>query len=145
MSPARGTSDAWKDAALELVVEVLRTGAPQTLVARGGSMAGAIRDGARLTLVPLGVRKRAPALGDVVAVATPRVGLIIHRVVGVDARGLLLIKGDACPSPDGWFSLRDIVGIVADIEGNPVPPPKPAPARWRRGLARIARWLAGGA
>lgn len=126
--------------ALELVVEVLRRGHAQSIVARGGSMTPAIVDGARLTLAPLtpAARRAHPlALGDVVAVATPRVGLVVHRVVGVDSAGRVLVKGDANPSPDGWFERAALVARVVDVDGGPVSPPLPFPPRWRRGFRRL--------
>ena len=39
--------------------------------------------------------------------------LVIHRVAGVDAHGLLLLAGDATSSPDGWIDAqRDVVARV---------------------------------
>ena len=134
-------------AKLELVVEVLRRGNAQTIVAHGGSMTAAIRNGATITLAPVHALAphgrvrvvRPPELGDVVAVATPRVGLVVHRVVGVDSGGRMLVKGDACPSPDGWFSIDDIAAVVVDVDGHAVPPPTRPPPRWRRGVRRLLR------
>ena len=129
------TGDPRRDAAtLELLVEVLRSGARQTIRARGGSMEAAIHDGARIGLAPI---QGDPRLGDVVAVATPGLGLVIHRIVGIDGRGGYLIKGDACVSPDGWFTRADIVAGVFDVDGLPLSAPVRPPPRWRRALRRL--------
>jgi hypothetical protein len=132
-------------AAVELVVDVLRRGRAQFVIARGGSMTAAIRDGARVGLAPLRDRRgrvvRRPKLGEVVAVASPRVGFVVHRVVGVDSAGRLLVKGDANPAPDGWFDLEEIAAIADDVDGAPVSPPRSPPPRWRRGLMRLAALL----
>ena len=126
-----------RDAAtLDLVLEVLRNGHDTSFVAKGGSMTAAIPHGSRITLAPTG-KGHSLALGDVVAVSTPRVGLVVHRIIGLDSAGNLLIKGDACPGPDGWFRPKDIVGRVVDVEGRPVPPPTPPPPRWRRAIRRL--------
>ncbi len=121
-------------ARLDLVIEVLRRGNGQTIIARGGSMQAAIRNGATLTLAPLA---RPPRLGEVVAVTNARVSLMVHRVVGIDAAGRVLTKGDACPSPDGWFAPQEVVGLVVSVDGGPVRGPTPTPPRWRRALRRL--------
>jgi hypothetical protein len=78
------------------------------MVARGGSMGAAIPHGSRITLEP-----RPVALGDVVAarVGVPR-RLVIHRVIGVDDTGALLLCGDTCVDVDGWVMPADVLGVV---------------------------------
>ncbi|MCC7070206.1 MAG: methyltransferase domain-containing protein [Deltaproteobacteria bacterium] len=129
-------------AAVELLGEVLSRHGVHRMVARGGSMRPAIPSGTRLRLA----RASSATLGDVVAARCNGM-LVIHRVIGVDAQGRMLIKGDACSAPDGWIDGRDLVGKVAALEddkGARAVPPCSAPTpRWRRGLGRVARaWRA---
>jgi hypothetical protein len=136
---SRQTPPALHDAALDLLVDVLRDGREQTITARGSSMAPAIPHGARLTLAPF-ARGADPRLGDVVAVRTPTLGLLVHRVVGVRcerrrARSTLaavLLRGDACAEPDGWFSPQDVLARVL-LDGVS-PPAAGAMPRARRPL-----------
>jgi hypothetical protein len=41
--------------------------------------------------------------------------------VGKDAHGAFLLKGDACPAPDGWIGAFDVLGVVVTADGAPVP------------------------
>lgn len=126
------------DAAVELLAEVLSTRGRHRMVARGGSMKPAIPSGAEVHMMHGAVAQ----LGDVVA-ARVHGALIVHRVVGIDAKGTVLLKGDACPAPDGWVAPRDILAIVeaVDVGGGPhaVGPPSPAQPRWRRAVERLGR------
>ncbi len=115
--PMRGRGHAdLAEVATDLLEDVLRERGTHRLVARGSSMRPAIRDGATLVL-------RATdevAFGDVVA-ARIHGALVVHRVVGVDARGALLLQGDACPAPDGWVERRDVLGVVVTSDAARVP------------------------
>lgn len=112
--------DRLEDVKLELLLDAVARGVPQTMIARGSSMWPALRSGDRLELsrptfsIPLGA---------VVAVRPARGGFFIHRVCGVRADGALLVKGDHCPKPDGWFAPREVVAVVtrAEREGRAVP------------------------
>lgn len=125
-------------AATELLGEVLSQRGRHRMMARGGSMKPAIPSGTEVHLV----RAATPSLGDVVA-ARVHGKLLLHRVVGVDASGGVLLKGDACPAPDGWVAPHDVLGTVQAVDdgsgARPVPPPSASSPRWRRGLLRLAR------
>lgn len=131
-------ADAPHEVAVELLGEVLRRRGEQALVARGGSMKPTILGGARVHLASTSGAQ----LGDVVA-ARVNGTFLVHRVVGMDSKGRLLLKGDACPGPDGWIDPRDVVAKVASIDDGsgprPVPPAGLPLPRWRRGLARLGR------
>lgn len=131
-----------RDVAVELVADVLHRGGRATMTARGGSMSDAIPSGTRLVVEPLPV-SHSPALGDVVAARLAGGMLVVHRVVGIDGQGRALLKGDTCPSPDGWVDPPDIIGRVASIDDGRGPRAVPGPTaprpRWRRGLGRIER------
>lgn len=127
------TARSRADVADELLHDVLarRSG---VIVARGQSMTPAIRSGARVRLE----RRSDFAHGDVVAA---RIGgaLFIHRIVGIDGAGKLLVKGDACPGPDGWVDPSAVIGVVSGVDDRPVPPRTAPVPRWRRGVARLSR------
>lgn len=129
-------------AATDLLGEVLRSRGVHFLVARGGSMRPAIPSGTQVRLE----HARSATLGDVVA-ARMNGSLVIHRVIGLDSTGHMLIKGDACPTPDGWIEHRDLIGKVASIDdgsgARTVPPCSTPPAGCRRAVGRVARaWRA---
>jgi hypothetical protein len=128
---------------VDLLADVLARGHTPVIVARGTSMTAAIPHGARLTLAPLAEPAlRGVSLGDVVA-ARVHGRLVVHRVVGIDARGQLLLKGDACPTADGWIGREALLGQVVAIDDGkgprPVPAATPRRAWWRRGFGRIER------
>jgi hypothetical protein len=129
--------------AIDLIVEVLRSGESQRIVARGVSMAPAIANGTPLDVVPL---TRAPQLGDVLVVLqrAPAAAstLLVHRVVGVRADGCVLLRGDACANADGWITPGEILGRAL-VNGAPPPPAARRVVRplWVRLLARLRRAL----
>jgi hypothetical protein len=148
--PARGPSsgggpdDARLAIAVDLLADVLARHGAHRMVAHGQSMKGAIVSGSVIH-----IRSVAPnepiAFGTVVA-ARMDGALLVHRVVGRDARDRLLLKGDACPWPDGWIVRDDVVGIVVAVENvddeagpSPVSAPRPPLPRWRRALRRLQR------
>lgn len=74
----------------------------------GGSMAPTIPAGSLIVVAPL---RGDPAPGEVVAYRRPGVGIVVHRVVGREARGVRT-RGDA-------NTLRDpFVVPVADLFGR---------------------------
>ena len=105
---------------LDLLEQLLARGQRATVRARGGSMWPALRDGDVLTLQGAGPGAALPAFREVVAV---RCGdaLVIHRTVRRDACAVVL-RGDACPAPDGAFPLAAILGRVVAVRraGRPV-------------------------
>ncbi len=121
---------------LALLEELLRRGQRATVRARGGSMWPALRDGDVLTLQGItealnlqGLKYSAPS-GEITkdldlqsikhrdAVAV-RCGdaLVIHRAVRILGDAVLL-RGDACPAPDGAFPLSAVLGRVAAVRRN---------------------------
>jgi hypothetical protein len=77
-------------------------------------MAGAIRDGQTIRLVPVA----AIAEGDVAMAALPDDRLVVHRVVGVDGDAIRL-RGDSCWRSDPTVSRDAVIALVR-------PTPKPA-------------------
>lgn len=142
LRPVRGATrdDVGDELLADVLARSLRGG---VVVARGQSMSPAIPSGSRLRLA----QNQAVHHGDVVAA---RIGsaLVIHRVVGVDAQGALLLKGDALTAPDGWVQPHDVLGRVAAVDARdgrgerPAPAPLPVVPRWRRGVARFQRGVA---
>lgn len=136
------------DIKLELLLDALKSGRPQTMVARGASMWPALRDGDTVELTTFdGV----PPLGAIVAVwSTGR--FLIHRACGVRSDGALLLKGDNNPWPDGWFSPLEQVAVVVRVDHGRGFGPVPAASfsasesvRFRaRILGRVLRVLESG-
>ena len=77
--------------------------------ARGSSMAGAIRDGDLVRLVP---PSGDVAVGDVVMAALPDDRLVIHRVVRVDAGGAVRLRGDSCWRSDPPVPRAAVIAAV---------------------------------
>jgi hypothetical protein len=100
---------------IELASHVTRDGYSFRFIAHGHSMQPFILDGDTLEVVPLVNQK--PTLGDVLLVKTKPDQLLAHRVIGI-RDNLLLIRGDACPNPDGWFSIDQIIGKVVMLFRN---------------------------
>ncbi len=110
-------SGAAQLALLEAFVE--RDASLRTTV-HGRSMWPFVRDGDVVTIEP--IRRRPPAVGEVVAVRHPRgANLVIHRVVGVDPGGWI-VQGDACAAPDGVVPTGQVLGRIVAVErgGSPV-------------------------
>lgn len=133
------------EAAADLVAEALGRGAPIEVVAQGRSMGPAISHGERVSLRALAAHELLTE-GDVVA-ARFQGDLLIHRVVDRDASGRVLLRGDACPAPDGWVERRELLGKVVSVDDGSgprsVPPCLPPAPRWRRGFGRVGRaWRA---
>ncbi|WP_248353937.1 S24/S26 family peptidase [Anaeromyxobacter oryzae] len=98
-------------------------------------MAPTLREGDE---VQLAFVDGAPAPGDVV-VARGRAGLVIHRVVGAGAGGIIT-RGDACPRNDPTWAPRQVIftAVARRRRGReqPIPPAPPEPLRRLRLLAR---------
>ena len=112
------------------------------VVYRGDSMAGTFRPGDSLRVVPLDGAAR---VGDVVVYRDEEGRRIVHRVVGVDATGSLLTKGDATDARDDEpVPPSRVEGRVASVV--PIAAPRRVPIALRplgaayRALARRA-WL----
>lgn len=76
-----------------------------------------IVDGDILEVAPLASEQ--VRSGDVLLVETCDGKWLAHRVVKTGRRGgrsAFLIKGDACPHPDGWFELDAVLGRVLAVE-----------------------------
>lgn len=125
--------------AVDLLADVLARRGEHRLVAHGHSMSGAITSGSVIRL-RCAASSEEIAFGDVVA-ARVRGGLVVHRVVGRDACDRFLLKGDACPWPDGWIERHEVIGFVVAIDDGggfrAAGPPRPQPPRWRRALHRL--------
>lgn len=97
----------------DLVRATLQSNGECTWRARGSSMAGAIRDGDTVRLVPAGPVEP----GDVVMAALPDDRLVIHRVERV-ADGRVQLRGDACRKADPAIPLSS---VIAAVDGAPRP------------------------
>jgi len=99
----------------ELLIGILATGHCVRFPALGHSMHPAIQHGDLVTLAPLGDRRLSG--DDVVAVvrnaATRQI--MVHRVRRVNNEAVET-RGDALPSPDGWFPRAAIIGVVVRVE-----------------------------
>lgn len=107
-----------------------------TLAVKGSSMHPALRSGDVVTVAPaLG----APVpIGAVVAAEAPEGGgLVVHRVVGRSAAGLLL-RGDNATQADGTVPEAAVIGVVVSVERNGRLV-RPGPAGLRRPFAALVR------
>lgn len=134
-----------EEAKLELVLEALRRGHIQKMVARGRSMSPSIADESTLELRPCST---APGLGSVVAARSAAGRFVIHRVVGVRSDGARLLKGDNNTEPDGWFLVEELVAVVTQIDrGTGLEPmgltPASKPAWKERIMSRLTGRLRG--
>ncbi len=129
------------DVKLELLLDAVARGLPQTMIARGSSMWPALRDGDRVELSPC---KGRVALGSVVAVRPRTGGFLIHRVCGVRAHGAVLLKGDNNPKPDGWFEPAEVMAIVLRLDRGRGLQPVPSRAEASGRLVRFGAHLHSG-
>lgn len=127
------------DAALELVLEALERGHPQRMRALGSSMWPAIPGGAWVELSPKGAAPLEPL--EVVALSSRSGRFLIHRVRGVRADGAVLLMGDHCPAPDGWFSADEVMARVLRMDTGSgwqaVGLPRPTASFLRRACGRL--------
>jgi hypothetical protein len=98
---------------LELLRGVIDRRVAFRMGVRGSSMAPLIRDGDVLTIMPL--HDHVPMVGDVVAFATSRGDLCIHRIIAPAPAGWLT-RGDGCPEPDEVVPRENVLGRVARVE-----------------------------
>lgn len=99
-----------------LAEPVLRNGHRLRFQAGGGSMEPFIKDGNVLEIAP--VAEARVRRGDVLLVEAWDGKWLAHRVVKTGRRGgrrQFLIKGDACPFPDGWFGAERVLGRVVSL------------------------------
>ncbi|MFO7685072.1 MAG: S24/S26 family peptidase [Desulfobacterales bacterium] len=101
---------------MELIEAVHEKGAAFRFQAKGSSMGPAIRDGDMITVSPL--KDIRPRRGDVLAFRHPgRPQLLVHRVLHTHARDMrYFIKGDNCPTADGWVPAENILGLISKVE-----------------------------
>ncbi len=99
--------------------------------APGFSMTPAIRNNDIITVSPL--KNFLPRRGDVVAFRHPeRAQMLVHRVLHVRGRKYL-IKGDNCPSADGWIPAVNVLGLITAVERQGKPcfwPNRSLPSRF---------------
>lgn len=101
---------------MELIEAVHEKGAPFRFKANGYSMTPAIRNGDIITVSPLA--NLSIKRGDVVAFRHPeRPQMLVHRVLRKKGDHFL-IKGDNCPTVDGWIPAENILGLITRVERN---------------------------
>lgn len=117
---------------MDLCRALLASGTAVRLRVRGSSMRPAIRDGDLLTVEP--ISHRSLARGEVV-VFVSGTRIVAHRVLGEDAAGQLICRGDYWPCKPEAVACAAILGTVVGVGTRGAPP--------RRGvqLARWAGWL----
>ncbi len=106
-----------RDEFRRLTAQLLAGGHGVRFQAGGESMRPFICSGDILEVVPVHGYKF--QLGDVLLVETGEGRLLVHRVVRTrwsDGVRRYLVKGDACASPDGWFSAQQVLGKVTAVE-----------------------------
>lgn len=100
-----------------LAAPVLQNGHRLRFQAHGGSMRPFIVDGDVLEVAP--ITNERICRGDVVLVETCDGKWLAHRVIKTgrrDGERRFLIKGDACPDPDGWFDTERLLGRVLIVD-----------------------------
>lgn len=120
----------------DLLRDLTARGVWVTLAVKGSSMHPALRSGDVVTVEPIGTNP--VPIGAVVAAEAPGGGgLVVHRVVGRSAAGLLL-RGDNATHADGTVPEAEVIGVVVRVErnGHLV---RPAPAGLRRPFAAFVR------
>ncbi len=141
---------------MELIEAVHEKGAAFRFQAKGHSMAPTIRDNDIITISPLG--DIVPRRGDVLAFRHPeRPQMLVHRVLHAKGKRYF-VKGDNCPTADGWVPAENVLGLITSVERNGKKRFWPCHARpspfanaylqfyplWppiRRRLVRCWRWL----
>ena len=106
-----------------LLKDILARGATVRFSARGGSMTPTVVHNEVVHVAPL--HNRPPCLGEVVLVDSLREGLLIHRIVEINAAEMRYItKGDASACADKEVGRSEILGRVICVE-RPVGMPRP--------------------
>jgi len=99
---------------MELIEAVHEKGASFRFQAPGRSMTPAIRDNDLITISPLG--GLIPRRGDVIAFRHPeRPQMLVHRVLHAKEKKYY-VKGDNCPTADGWVPAENILGLITKVE-----------------------------
>ena len=90
------------------------TAPPVRIQLNGGSMYPLVRmNRDYVTIAPI---RETPAAGDIVLFMNGNTGrYVVHRLRKTED-GKVLIRGDNCPAPDGWFQTEEILGKVVLIE-----------------------------
>lgn len=127
----------------DLAAPVLRDGHRLRFQARGGSMEPFIKDGDVLEVAPLGEGRARH--GDVLLVEAGDGRLLAHRVIKTGRRGgerWFLLRGDACPDPDGWFDTKHLLGrvLIVDRGGRRINLASPSARLSARLWVTIAPW-----
>lgn len=115
------TSGGLATIAVELARAQLGAGRPLATVAAGQSMWPLVRDGQRVTILPL---DRPPRVGDVVLLELGR-RLVLHRVVRQEGDAVVT-KGDAVAWADPPVTAASLLGVLA-------------PRAWDRWVALASR------
>ena len=126
-------------------VRDLAASGPVAATVRGTSMAPLLVDGDRVAIA----RARLYLPGDVVAFRAGPAGeerIVVHRLLGYRLhRGRLacVTQGDASPTPDPPFPLRELLGRVVSHPGPaPLAPPRARLAAVAAFLRMLVRRLA---
>ncbi|MFH2059634.1 MAG: signal peptidase I [Pseudomonadota bacterium] len=83
----------------------------------GFSMSPFIKHGSIVSIKPFS-RMYHIHFGDIIGVTYPNKDrVLIHRVIGLN-KNQVLLKGDNNLSNDGWFSIKNIIGIVDVVHGK---------------------------
>ena len=110
---------------------------PVRIQLNGGSMYPLVRmKRDYVTIAPI---RDMPAAGDIVLFLNGNTGqYVVHRLWKVE-NDKVLIWGDNCPAPDGWFQMETVLGKVVLVErGKRVIYPNPAKGlRWAEFWHRI--------
>ncbi len=113
------------------------TAPPVRIQLNGGSMYPLVRmNRDYVTIAPI---RETPAAGDIVLFMNGNTGrYVVHRLRKTED-GKVLIRGDNCPAPDGWFQTEEILGKVVLIErGKRIIHPDPVKGlRWAEFWQRI--------
>ncbi len=111
-----GESTLSMEALVELLSAVTEKGKPFRFRASGFSMHPFIRNRDTIIISPLPSGR--PETGDIVAFLLPGTGmLVVHRVID-RKNGCYIISGDNVPEPDGLIPLKNVIGLVTDVERN---------------------------
>jgi signal peptidase I len=104
-----GTQDALR---IDLVEDVLRRFGSARLCVQGSSMLPSLRPGDEIQVqsIPLSEIK----MGDVVAYRRDE-RLFVHRVIGTDALGRLVTRGDTLPQADAPVSESELLGSIVAV------------------------------
>ena len=98
-----------------VAADLLLAGCAVSLAPRGASMEPFIRDGEEVRVEPL---RGLPRLGEVALARVAGGGVVLHRVVGRTAAGLLVLRGDAQETADAPVARADVLGRAVAVGGR---------------------------